>query len=210
MENQKIVTQSAQRNKRMVSRLVTNAMLAAVCMVLCLFKIPLGVVEISLSSLPVLLCAFLFGPVDAMAVALCGSFIEQLHFGISPTAPLWIAPLVLMGLVAGLFAVLINRLKVSRVQWIVAVVIAVVISEAVLTAANTAALYLDAKIVGYTVKALLLILPTRLINFAMRATITSVAMVLLLPKLRKAVDKLQIRTKGKKQTETENKAQSQG
>lgn len=211
MQNQKIDFQPEEKKKNMVSRIATDAMLSAVCVVLCLLKVPIGgIVEISLSSLPVLLCAFLFGPVDAMAVALCGSYIEQLlSYGMSPTTPLWMAPLVLMGLVAGLLAVLTSRIKMSHATGIIAVVLPVVISETIFTIADTAVIYIDAKIFGYPVNALNIILPARLINLTVRAAFTSTIMIMLLPKLRKTVYSLKIRRKGKCNPEMEDKSKSQ-
>ena len=58
------------------------------------FKIP-GAIQISLSTLPILLVAFLLTPADAAAVALLGTFLEQIldpsPFGFS-TLPIWLIP----------------------------------------------------------------------------------------------------------------------
>ena len=73
-------------------RLTTDAVLIAVYVALASFvSINLPIAQFSLSSLPILLCVFALGVPDAVAVALCGSFIEQVLYGLSPTAPLWMA-----------------------------------------------------------------------------------------------------------------------
>ena len=61
------------RRRYATVRLTTDAVLIAVYVALASFvSINLGNVIISLSSLPILLCVFVFGVPDAVAVALCG------------------------------------------------------------------------------------------------------------------------------------------
>lgn len=175
----------SRRNQQLL-RLVLDAMLVALYVVLSVFatvKIP-NVIEISWASLPVLLAAFLFRPQDAVAVALCGSFLEQLlsPYGLSPTTPLWMAPVVLQAIFAGLLVPLARR-KNGKL-WQVLIIVA---SEFLLTACNTGALYLDARIMGYTVKALIILLPPRLINGTARAVLSAVLVPALLLPLSKAV-----------------------
>ena len=62
-------------------RLTTNAMMAAMCAVLGYVALDLGNIKITFESLPVLLAALMFGPVDGMLVGGIGLFIA--YFGSS-------------------------------------------------------------------------------------------------------------------------------
>ena len=170
--------QIVSQNRAHVRRLVFDAMLVALFVVFSTvlsFKTPWF--EVSLVSLPILLCAYFYGWADALAVAALGSFVEQLtsQYGLSPTTPVWMAPVMLLALVASLGFFLAKKAK--NPAWIV---LAIVVAELVLTFANTAALYLDGYIWQYPVKALHLLLPTRLINGGVRTVISCILLPLLL------------------------------
>lgn len=167
--------------KNMSLRLTLDAIFAALYIVFGSFlTVRLPFAEFSLASLPILLCGFAFGPIDALAVSVCGAFAEQLMYGLSPTSPIWMLPAILQGVYAGLVLYAMRKNpKPLRIA------VAVVIGELLLTAANTAALYLDAKIIGYSVKALYLLLPTRLASAGIRMVVTVPLVVALCPKLRK-------------------------
>ncbi len=167
-----------QKRSNKIASLVMCAMLVALYFVFSVYlsiNIP-NVIQISLSSLPVLLAAFLFGLPEALAVAFCGAFLEQVMFGLGPTTPIWMLPAVLQALVAGILIRLFLRRREGRSgkQKGVLVVLIILISELVLTLANTGVLYLDARIIGYPVKALYLLLPTRLVNGLARAALSIV------------------------------------
>ncbi len=151
------------------------------------FKIP-GAIQISFSTLPILLCAFLFRPSDAVAVAVVGNFLEQVidpsPYGFA-TLPIWLIPGVLTALVAALGARR-ARLASSPKASAVWTVIGIVCAEFVLTLLNTGALYLDGYLLDYSVKALHLLLPTRLLNALVRSILSCVLVPLLLPPLRRA------------------------
>jgi ECF transporter S component (folate family) len=84
-------------------RLAADAMLAAMFVCLSLVSISLPNMKITLDSLPVLVAAFLFGPLDGLAVGLTGSFLNQmLTYGFTATTLLWILPAGLRGLLVGL------------------------------------------------------------------------------------------------------------
>jgi ECF transporter S component (folate family) len=88
-------------------RLVTNGLCVAVNVVLSTVAgLHLGPITISLSGLPILLGAVMFGPADGTIIGLLGGFISQLlgPYGVSVTTPLWILPPALLGLVMGLYA----------------------------------------------------------------------------------------------------------
>lgn len=168
-------------DRNLALRLTLDAVFVALYFVFGSFlTVKLPFAEFSLASLPVLLCGFAFGPIDALAVSVCGAFAEQLLYGLSPTAPIWMLPAVLQGVYAGLVLYAMRKNpKPLRIA------VAVVIGELILTAANTTALYLDARIYGYSVKALYLLLPTRLASAGIRMVFTVPLVVTLCPRLRK-------------------------
>lgn len=168
------------RRNQTLLRLVLDAMFIALYVVLSFFlsvRIP-PLIKISWASLPLLVAAFLFRPVDALAVAFCGSFLEQLlSYGIGPTTPVWMAPAMLHALFVSLLAPLCRKGHCRVRQTVL-----IAVSEFFLTFTNTAALYLDAKIVGYSLGAITVVLPTRLLNGGIRAVLSAVLVpVLLVP-----------------------------
>lgn len=126
-------------------RLTLTAMLAALCAVLGYVSLDLGNLKFTFESLPILLAALLFGPLDGLAVGGMGTLIYQLlRYGVSATTVLWIAPYALCGLLAGLWARRL-RFELSR-PMVLALVIA---NELLITLLNTGVMYVDSKIYGY-------------------------------------------------------------
>lgn len=127
-------------------RLVTNAMLIAMYVVLSLVAtINAGNMKFTLDSLPIIVGAALFGPVDGMLIGLLGSFTNQmLTYGFSATTLLWIIPAGVRGLLIGLFAKHHNfDMSFKQTQFIT------ISSALIVTVLNTAAMYIDSKIYGY-------------------------------------------------------------
>lgn len=147
--------------------------------------------EFSWQSLPVLLCAFLLTPADAVTVAVIGSFLEQLQYGIAFGTIIWILPWAVFGAVAGIGAYLVRH---SRHLWLKIVVI--VSSELVLNLCNTAALCwfgyvtLDVSSVWLVLLAFVVRMPQALI----RAGLSSVVIPLLLPPLKKTLKRFYVQT----------------
>lgn len=172
----------SRRNETLL-RLVLDAMFIALYVVLSFFlsvRIP-PLIKISWASLPLLIAALLFRPADAIAVALCGSFLEQLlSYGVGPTTPIWMAPPLFHALFVSLLAPLCRRGN-RRVRQTVLIAV----SEFFLTFTNTAALYLDAAVVGYSLGAITVVLPTRLLNGGIRAALSAVLVPILLIPLTK-------------------------
>lgn len=126
-------------------QLAIDAMLCAVCAVLGYVALDLGNIKITFESLPVLLGALLFGPVDGMLIGGVGTLIYQLvRYGVTATTPLWIAPYVACGLLTGAWARR-RGFALGRRQ----ILSLVVLAELAVTALNTAALYIDSKLYGY-------------------------------------------------------------
>ena len=141
--------------------------------------------KFTFEALPVLIGALLGGPLDGLAVGGIGSFIYQLLFsgyGLTVTTPLWVLPHALSGLIVGLYA------KARRYDYsFMAVVIIAAVSALLVTALNTLALYIDAKVFGYYSKALVFgSLPLKILT----GIILSVLFALILPELLKRVRKI--------------------
>lgn len=178
-------TKSSTQQK--IRRLVLDAMLVALYVVFStVFSFKTPWFEVSLVSLPIFLSAWLFGMQDAVVIALLGSFLEQLMspYGLSPTTPLWMAPVVVLAVVAALGFLFVRRSGKPALLLVV-----IVVAELVLTVCNTAALYLDGYIMQYAVKALHLIALPRLINSGVRIALSCILVPLLLPPLRRLVKK---------------------
>jgi ECF transporter S component (folate family) len=129
-----------------VKKLVLNAALAAMYFALSFISIKLPNMKISVSGLPVLIGALMFGPLDGFLIGLVGAFLEQLFssYGLSPTTVLWVLPVAIRGLLAGAYAKHKGfELKQSQVVFIT------IATALVLTVLNTASLYADSKIWGY-------------------------------------------------------------
>lgn len=177
-----------------VYRITLDALFVALYVVLGTFasiKIP-GVIQISFSTLPILLAAFLFRPLDAVGIALMGTFVEQV-IDPSPygfvTMPMWLIPGTVVAIVASMGAILVKRQEGKRMRLILTFA-TIFVAELLLTALNTAALYIDGAILGYSVKALHLLLPARLINGLGRAVVSCIAVPLLYVPLHKIVSRL--------------------
>ena len=171
-------------------RLILDALFAALYLVLAAFvSIRTPFAKISFSSLPLLLAAYLFGPVDAILAATVGSFLEQVKFGLGPTTPLWMLPAIVMAGSAGVFGLLARKWEKDSGMYHNLLIAATLLAEILFTAANTAALYLDGYLMHYSVKALTALLPPRLANLGVRAAITTLTVRLLLPRVQKLMSK---------------------
>ncbi len=162
-------------------QLTIDAMLCAVCAVLGYVALELGnVVKITFESLPILLGALLFGPVDGMLIGGIGTFIYQLlRYGVSATTLLWIVPYVVCGLIAGGWSKRRN-FRLERLE----TVILVAAAELTVTVLNTIAIYVDSKLYGYYFPGIILgALAWRLVICVVKA----IAFVLILPNLAETV-----------------------
>lgn len=93
-------------------RLVLNAMLIAIYVVLRYFNIPVGnYFRFTLAPFSVILCAMLFGPVDALTVGFLGEFLSQIlgPYGLTHTTLLWCIGETVRGGTLGLMLWLSNR-----------------------------------------------------------------------------------------------------
>ena len=143
------------KNKSFVARrLAMDAVLIALYFAMSMLAITVGGFKLTFEHLPVIICAVLFGPVDAMLVGGLGELINQMMtYGFTPTTVLWMAPAIFCGLATGLGAKLsgdrlgLNALlykKVPTAFWVLCVVVALGCSGL-----NTFTLYVDSKMFGY-------------------------------------------------------------
>lgn len=142
-----------------VKRMCHAALLAAMYLPLSLYAaVQVGRnVRISFGSLPVVIAALLFGPLDAAAVAMVGEFFKQLlTYGVTYTTALYLIPPALRGLVIG-GAVLLLRQRGERLEERRTLCYAVCILAAVCTTVgNTLVNWLDSVLMGYYFPGLIL------------------------------------------------------
>jgi ECF transporter S component (folate family) len=133
-------------------QLAVDGMMAAMCAVLGYLALDLWSVKVTFESLPILLSALLFGPVDGMLVGGVGTLIYQLlRYGVSATTLLWVLPYMVCGLMVGAWAKR-RDFQLSRRQ----TVILVVVAELVVTGLNTVAIYADSKLYSWYYPGLIL------------------------------------------------------
>lgn len=148
-------------------RLTTNAVGIALFVLLSYISIDLAFLKLTFASFPIIVSSLLFGWVDGMAVGAIGEFIHQLLvYGLTPTTILWVLPAFARGLIIGLYAQR-HGFELSMRQ----TAVIVLISSLVVTALNTAVLYLDAAIVGYPVALNFLRIVLRFVSSAVMAAI---------------------------------------
>lgn len=165
-----------------VKKLVYDALLAAMYFALSFISIKLGFMKISVSGLPVLVGAMLFGPLDGFLIGLVGAFLEQLvSFGVTATTLLWILPVAVRGLLAGLYA---KRKGFALSQW--QMIFITVVTALALTVMNTVAMYLDSIIYGYYSYAY--VFGALILRFA-TGVVTAVIFALIIPPLLKLIRK---------------------
>lgn len=135
-------------------RLVIDALLVALFFVLSMFAVEIGGVKITFVSLPTVVCALLYGPVDACIVGLLGAFLEQMmKYGFTVTTVLWLLPAVIRGLLVGLGTVVLRKqmsieaITSSRKPYVYYAVC--IFAGLVTSTANTLVFYADSVINHY-------------------------------------------------------------
>lgn len=137
-------------------RLVLDAVLIALYVLLGFWKIPIGnMLRVNMAPFAIVICAVAFGPIDGLVVGFMGEFLSQIlgPYGLTPTTVLWALPEGVRGLLLGLAMVLFFRMKVpaaNRMNKSTIFYLAVcVITGIVASLFNTFALYVDSKMFGY-------------------------------------------------------------
>lgn len=131
--------------RKIITRIAICAVLAALYFVLDLISIKAGPFKLSVSGLPIIIVAVIYGPIDGMIVGFVGAFLGQLvSYGFTPTTLLWVLPAVLRGLIVGLC---FRKQNVKNHP--VKLIIVILISSLIVTTANTIVMYIDSVIYGY-------------------------------------------------------------
>lgn len=175
-----------------IKRIATDAILIAVFFALAMLSVVVAGVKITFNSLPVVIAAVLFGPIDGFLVPFLGEFLSQmLHYGFTPTTILWMLAPALRGLIIGA-AVLMLRKSMSldtilgnKRPW---VYFLVCIVAAVLTSlANTGAYYVDSKMLGYyTYELIFGVAGVRIVSNVVSSVLTAILALPVFAALRKA------------------------
>lgn len=175
-----------------IKRIATDAILIAVFFALAMLSVVVAGVKITFNSLPVVIAAVLFGPIDGFLVPFLGEFLSQmLHYGFTPTTILWMLAPALRGLIIGA-AVLMMRKSMSldtilgsKRPW---VYFLVCIVAAVLTSlANTGAYYVDSKMLGYyTYELIFGVAGVRIVSNVVSSALTAILALPVFAALRKA------------------------
>lgn len=129
-------------------KLTIVAMLMAVYVVLSILT-PVKIMnfKFTFEAFPILVAAFLFGPLAGFAVGGLGSFLYQILFsgyGLTITTILWILPHALSGLLVGFISKKRNY-NCNQKE----IIVISILSAFLVTGLNLIALYFDSKIFGY-------------------------------------------------------------
>lgn len=142
--------------KNSVRQLALCAIFAALYVILCLLDIKIGRIKITLAAFVIYFACFAFEAKECFFCCILGVFIDQLIYGLTPTTIIWMLP----PLIRPVFIIPIKNhferegtlLDHKKVLTLVLVMIASLLT----TAANTGALYLDALIMKYDFKAVMI------------------------------------------------------
>jgi len=126
------------------------AAFAALYFLLTMVSVRAGNLHVTFSSLPIVVSALLFGPLETAAAALLGEFLNQmLSYGFTLTTPLWLIPPAIRGLLIGAAALWFRRRGrplEERPAWFLTICTGAAL---VTTACNTAAILADSLIFHY-------------------------------------------------------------
>ena len=134
-------------NTRTICRV---AIMAALYVLLTMISVKMGNLHITFASLPVVVTAVLFGPVEACVTALMGEFLNQmLSYGFTATTVLWLIPPAVRGLIIG--AAALRLMKSGRPMDSRPAVFYTACAGAAVctTVCNTAVIWLDSVIYHY-------------------------------------------------------------
>ena len=129
-------------------RLVLDAILISIYVLLGYFKIPIGnILRVNMAPFAVVICAITFGPVDGLIVGFLGEFLSQIlgPYGLTPTTVLWALPEAVRGLTLGLAMLMLRK----KDRGILLQLVACIITGILASLFNTFALYVDSKMFGY-------------------------------------------------------------
>lgn len=171
---------SETKRKFSTVQITTDAMLAAMCAILGYFAIDVVNFKLTFESLPVLIAALLFGPVDGSLVGLIGTFLYQLlRYGIEASTPLWVIPYGIVGLICGLYA---KKWSYYNTDNQIRIIVAAM--EILMFGFNTVALYIYGGMIGKVASEFVL---SSIIPRAVVAIVKAVGFAFLMPPLLRAL-----------------------
>ena len=133
------------KNQSAVFKMTLLGLSLALYIALSFASINLQFIKISMTGLPVIFIAVVYGPLEGALIGGIGEFIYQLSsYGLTPTTVLWILPAVVRGLIVG-FMFKQKDVKKHIKLWIFTVILCCL----AVTAINTFVIWLDAKIFEY-------------------------------------------------------------
>ena len=134
-------------------RLCIIAILTALYFVLTIWlTIRIGNLRISLASLPILILAIMYGPLESAFAAGLGEFLNQLlTYGLTITTPIWILPPIIRALIVAFGCNLIKKKYSTEDPWSKPVLFygLLIIAAIITTFANTGVTWLDSIIFHY-------------------------------------------------------------
>lgn len=174
--------------KKILNRMCLIAIFVALFVTLCLFRIRIGnFLEISFGTVVIAFTAITFSPIDALAIAVLGEGINQLFltpYGISPTTPLWILPVVLRAAIIVVVNLIYKRKGDDLFNHKVILYFTIAGAALIVSLFDTGLLFLDGIIMGYPVTLTWLQTLTRFLTSQANVLVT---FLIIIP-LRKATD----------------------
>lgn len=143
--------------------------------------------KLTLGSLPVVLAAMLYGPLEGALVAVLGEFaVQLLGYGLTPTTVIWIWPPAIRALVVGCAGVWMRR-RGTRLEARPPVCYAVCIVGAVLTTiGNTFGMWLDSLVYRTSFAAAAMWVPSRFVSGIATAVVVATVCIPLCHGLRRS------------------------
>lgn len=130
-------------------KLCRIAAMVALYVLLNMVAIKAGNLRLTFASLPVVLTALLYGPLEAALVAFLGEFTNQmLSYGFTATTVLWLIPPALRGMTVGLGAGWLGNRSPLENRPVACYAVCIVAAIAT-TAVNTLVIWLDSVLYGY-------------------------------------------------------------
>ncbi|MCI8421926.1 MAG: folate family ECF transporter S component [Lawsonibacter sp.] len=144
--------------------------------------------KFNFASLPIVLAAMLFGPLEGAAVAVLGEFIVQVNgpYGLVPTTFLWIWPPAIRALVVGSAALWFRRTGLPLERRPAACCTVCVLGAILTTTGNTVGMWLDSLFYRTSFAPVLFITPGRYVTGAVTAVLVAAVCMPLMHLLRRS------------------------
>ena len=144
--------------------------------------------KINFASLPILLGAMMFGPVEGAVVAVIGELIIQMtgQFGLVPTTFIWIWPPAIRALVVGSAAVWARSTGIPLERRPALCYIVCIAGAVLTTTGNTLGMWLDSLVYHTSFSAALFIAPARYVSGVVTAAVIATLSMPLVHLLRRS------------------------